>query len=145
MARFWRAVAVAAVAVGVMSLSGCILIGAGVGVGVAHAMADEADHFDAPTEQVEPAAVRALELVGGTYKETERTKSGVKVRGTLPIEDEIEKVVIGVWEKRDKSTKVEVRIGTFGYEDASKEILALIGADLGLPATPSETQDAEGH
>jgi hypothetical protein len=121
--------------------TGCILAAAGLGVGVAHAVADEADHFDRPASEVEPAARRALELVGGTYKKTERKDDGVKIMGTLAIEDEVENVVIGVWDKKGKPTKVEVRIGTFGYEDASKEILALIGSELGVEPRESTVEE----
>jgi hypothetical protein len=123
--------------------NGCILIGAGIGVGVAHAVADEADHFDRPIAEVEVAAQKALELIGGTYHETERTKDGVKIKGRLHIEDENEKVVIGVWDKGEDPTKVEVRIGTFGYEDASKEILALIGSELGVQGVKEARKAAE--
>lgn len=110
-----------------VALGGCIAVAAGAGVGTAYALGEETMYSDFDVDKTETAVKLALEDFEAAYSGTEKKPDGVMVHGSKFIEDDTEKIQVGIWDKGEgKQTKIEVRIGTIGKKEASLQLMELI-------------------
>jgi hypothetical protein len=104
-----------------MTAGGCLLAAAGAGAGGAvYVMGDVEEVLSAPTEKVAKASVKALEALKLTVVSEAASALEGKVIGWTSDD---KKITITMKREGDKSTKISIRIGTFGDEARSLQIL----------------------
>jgi hypothetical protein len=109
--------------------AGCLLAAAaGAAAGtVAYVKGDLTAHVDADVEQTTKAARAVLVDMGGTVPEFTFGPAEGKVYGRTP---EDKKVNIDTKYVTEKTTKLTIRVETFGNEAVSRQILDAIKAKL---------------
>jgi hypothetical protein len=112
--------------------SGCLLLAGAAGVvSYAYADGDLTGYEDADLPRTMAATKLAMNDLKYEILSTESDTEGGKVEARVGTEN---KAVIHLIRKSEKVTKVKVRIGTFGDETASREILNKLEGHLNDPA-----------
>ena len=116
----------------VVALPGCLAAAGAAGVGTAYALGEETSYSNRDLSATAEAVRQAFEDFGVTYTGTETKPDGMYIRGYKFIDDDTEKVAVGIWDKGEgQPVKLEVRIGTIGKKAASLQLIAAIQKRLG--------------
>ena len=110
----------------VVTQSGCfaLLLGAAAGAGtIAFVNGDLEYNFDASVEEVHGASVRALHKLGLPVSGDVSDKHNAKIKSTYADGKDI---TITISALTEKSSKIQIRVGTFGDQTRSENILNTI-------------------
>jgi len=117
-------------AVGMMPmLSGCLLAAAGAAgaVGVAYAKGDLTATLEANPQQVVDATNEAFEQMDIVQVGSNATAVDGQVTGRTAGDD---RIVVNVKSEGASASRISIRVGTFGDETLSRQILDKIKANL---------------
>lgn len=121
-----QAVALLFLSATVVTQSGCfaLLVGAAAGAGtIAFVNGDLEYNFDASVEQVHSASVRALRKLGLPVSQDVNDTHNAKIKSTYADGKDISITITALTEK---SSKIQIRVGTFGDQVRSESILTTI-------------------
>lgn len=110
----------------VVTQSGCfgLLVGAAAGAGTfAFVSGDLEYNFDASVEQAHSASIRALRKLALPVSQDIHDKHNAKIKSTYADGKDI---TIAVTALTEKSSKIQIRVGVFGDQTRSENILNTI-------------------